>query len=60
VSERGRTCRKVDRRRGTADEDLDVDLTRDEAVVRVRGRVVRTLTGADVDAVRAVDRGSER
>jgi hypothetical protein len=53
VSERGRTCRKVDRRRGAAYDEIDVELAHDKVVVRVRGRVIRALTGADADAVRA-------
>ncbi len=51
-SERQR--RTIDRRSKLADEPFDVQITRDKVLVRFRGRLVRTLTGADVDAVRAV------
>lgn len=51
-SERQR--RTIDRRGKLADEPFDVQITRDKVLVRFRGRLVRTLTGADVDAVRAV------
>jgi hypothetical protein len=54
VSQSGRTCRKIDRRGRLGDEPFDVQVTRDKVLVRFRGRLVRTLTGADVDAVRAV------
>jgi len=54
VSESGRSCRKIDRRGKLAEEPFDVQLTRDSVIVRFRGRIVRTLTGPDVDAVRAV------
>jgi hypothetical protein len=54
VAQSGRTCRKIDRRGKLADEPFDVQVTRDKVLVRFRGRLVRTLTGADVDAVRAV------
>ncbi len=54
VSEGGRTCRKIDRRGKLAAEPFDVEVARDEVLVRFQGRLVRTLTGADVDAVRAV------
>jgi len=47
----GRSCRKIDR--GKRAEPCDVELRGDAVVVR-RGRMVRTLTGADADAVRAV------
>jgi hypothetical protein len=50
----GRSCRKVDRRGKLAEEPFDVDLARDKVLVRFRGRFVRTLTGADAEAVRAV------
>lgn len=50
----GRTGPKIDRRGKLADEPFDVQVTRDKVLVRFRGRLVRTLTGADVDAVRAV------
>lgn len=54
VSQSGRSCRKIDRRGRLAEEPFDVELTRDKVLVRFRGRLVRTLTGADVEAVRAV------
>jgi hypothetical protein len=54
VSQSGRTCRNVDRRGKLAEEPFDVQVTRDNVLVRFRGRLVRTLTGPDVDAVRAV------
>jgi hypothetical protein len=54
VSESGRTCRKIDRRGRFANEPFDIQIARDKVIVRFRGRIVRTLTGADVDAVRAV------
>jgi hypothetical protein len=44
----------VDRRGKLAQEPFDVQLTKDKVLVRFRGRLVRTLTGPDVDAVRAV------
>lgn len=54
VAERGQSCRKIDRRGKLAAEPFDVELARDKVLVRFRGRLVRTLTGADADAVRAV------
>lgn len=48
------TCRKVDRHDTLAAEPFDVELAHDKVLVRFRGRLVRTLTGNDVDAVRAV------
>jgi hypothetical protein len=54
VSQSGRTCRNVDRRGKLASEPFDVQVTRNKVLVRFRGRLVRTLTGPDVDAVRAV------
>lgn len=48
------TCRKVDRRGKLSAEPFDVEVARDKVLVRFRGRLVRTLTGNDVDAVRAV------
>ena len=35
-------------------EPFDVQITRDKVIVRFRGRIVRTLTGDVVDAIRAV------
>jgi hypothetical protein len=43
----------VDRRGMLADEPFDVQVTRDKVFVRFRGRLVRTLTGADADELRA-------
>lgn len=54
MSESGRSCRPIDRRGKLAAEPFDVEVARDKVLVRFRGRLVRTLTGADVDAVRAV------
>jgi hypothetical protein len=54
VSERGQTCRKIDRRGKLAAEPFDVEVAADKVLVRFRGRLVRTLTGNDADAVRAV------
>lgn len=54
MSERGTTCRKVDRRGKLSAEPFDVEVARDKVLVRFRGRLVRTLTGNDADAVRAV------
>jgi hypothetical protein len=53
------TCRKVDRRGKLAAEPFDVEVTRDKVLVRFRGRLVRTLTGNDAEAVRAVLDDSE-
>jgi hypothetical protein len=54
VSESGRTCRPTDRRGKLSEEPFDVQIARDKVIVRFRGRIVRTLTGADVEAVRKV------
>lgn len=43
----------IDRRGKLAEEPFDVQVTRDKVLVRFRGRLVRTLTGADADEVRA-------
>ena len=50
----GRICRKVDRRGRLAAEPFDVEVAPDKVLVRFRGRLVRTLTGGDAEAVRAV------
>lgn len=42
----------IDQRGKLAEEPFDVQVTRDKVLVRFRGRLVRTLTGADVDEVR--------
>jgi hypothetical protein len=48
----------IDQRGKLEDEPFDVQVTRDKVLVRFRGRLVRTLTGADVDEIRAaVDAG---
>lgn len=54
VSRSERHRRTVDRRGKLAEEPFDVQVARDKVLVRFRGRLVRTLTGVDVDAVRAV------
>jgi hypothetical protein len=54
MAERGTTCRPVDRRGKLAAEPFDVECARDKILVRFRGRLVRTLVGADADAVRDV------
>lgn len=54
MGESGTNCRPIDRRGKLAAEPFDVEFTRDKVLVRFRGRLVRTLTGADADAVRAV------
>lgn len=43
----------VDRRGKLAEEPFDVQVTHDKVLVRFRGRLVRTLTGADVSEIRA-------
>jgi len=43
----------IDRRGKLADEPFDVQVTRDKVLVRFRGRLVRTLVGADADEIRA-------
>ena len=43
----------IDRRGKLAEEPFDVQVTRDKVMVRFRGRLVRVLTGADADEVRA-------
>ena len=47
--------RPVDARGKLADEPFDVRITRDKVLVRFRGRLVATLTGADADAIRHAD-----
>jgi hypothetical protein len=53
MSQGGRICRKVGRGGGN-DDDFEVEDAGDEIRIRLRGRVVRTLTGAEAEAVRAV------
>lgn len=43
----------VDRRGKLADEPFDVQVTRDKVLISFRGRIVRTLVGADADEIRA-------
>lgn len=43
----------VDRRGKLAEEPFDVQVTRDKVLVRFRGRLVRTLVGADAEEIRA-------
>lgn len=45
--------RPIDQRGKLAEEPFDVQLTRDKVLVRFRGRLVRTLTGADAEEVRS-------
>ena len=56
--ESGRSCKRIDGagRRGDDDSLFDVELADDsDAVhVRLRGRLIRTLTGTDAAAVRDV------
>jgi len=41
-------------------ERFDVQVARDKVLVRFRGRLVRTITGADADLIRdAVDAGDD-
>ena len=44
----------VDQRGKLEAEPFDVQITRDKVLVKFRGRLVRTLTGAVVDEIRAV------
>jgi len=44
---------EIDRRGKLAAEPFDVQVTRDKVLVKFRGRLVRTLTGADADEIRA-------
>ena len=43
----------VDQRGKREEEPFDLQVTRDKVLVRFRGRLVRTLVGADADEVRA-------
>lgn len=49
----------IDRRGRLAEEPFDVQVTRDKVLIRFRGRLVRTLTGADADEVRAAVAGGD-
>lgn len=53
MGESGRSCKKIDRRGKLADEPFDVQVARDKVLISFRGRIVRTLTGADAGAIRA-------
>jgi hypothetical protein len=53
MGEGGRACRPTDKRGKLEDEPFTVKLTRDKVLIEFRGRLVRTLTGADADQVRA-------
>lgn len=50
----------MDKRGKLSEEPFDVQVTRDKVLVRFRGRLVRTLTGADAEAVRAVEHDPEQ
>lgn len=45
--------RPVDQRGKLADAPFDVQVTRDKVLIEFRGKLVRTLVGADADEVRA-------
>jgi hypothetical protein len=49
----------IDRRGKLAEEPFDVQVARDKVLVRFRGRLVRTLTGADADEIRAAASASD-
>jgi hypothetical protein len=49
---RGRSG-ELDQRGKLAEQPFDVQVTRDKILVSFRGRLVRTLTGADADEIRA-------
>lgn len=53
MGESGRTCKPVDKRGKLADEPFDVQVMRDTVLIKFRGRIVRTITGSDADAIRA-------
>lgn len=53
MSASGRSCRKIDRRGKASTDELEVELGARNVTVRLRGRVIRTLTGADAEAARA-------
>ena len=53
--ESGRTCKRIDGASRDDDDslfDVELDDARDRVLVRLRGRLVRTLTGVDAAAVR--------
>ncbi|MBA3454424.1 MAG: hypothetical protein H0T42_15140 [Deltaproteobacteria bacterium] len=52
MGQSGRSCRKVDRRGKLAGEPFDVQVAPGKVRITFRGRVVRTLTGTDADAIR--------
>ncbi len=45
--------RPIDQRGKLAEEPFDVQVTRDKVLVRFRGRLVRTLVGADAEEIRS-------
>ena len=47
------TAMPTDQRGKLTEEPFDIQVTRDKVLVRFRGRLVRTLTGSDVDEVRS-------
>jgi hypothetical protein len=46
------TAVAIDRRGKLSAQPFDVQVTRDKVLVKFRGRLVRTLTGADADEIR--------
>jgi len=54
MSQGGRICRRVGRDGGGEGDDFEIEDDGDEIRIRVRGRVVRTLTGTEAQDVRAV------
>lgn len=59
--ESGRSCKRNDGAGRRGDDSLfDVDDAGDAIHVRLRGRLIRTLTGADADSVRDVLDDSDR
>jgi len=59
MGEGGRTCKPVDKRGKLEDEPFTVKLTRDKVLIEFRGRLVRTLTGADADQIRAARKAGD-
>ena len=60
MTQRGRTCRPVDRRGKLEDEPFTVKVARDKVLVEFRGRLVKVLTGSAADELRrAVESGDE-
>lgn len=50
----------IDARGKLSEEPFELQVTRDKVLVRFRGRLVRTLTGADSDEVRAAIKTGDR